>query len=126
MKKQSVLLLLLILVLTGSAFASDQKTDELKKFQLQNAFIGFGVGSRHQGDIAGARNLRNWDIAGTSLSISGAMGLAASIICVSSLKAVAGDVTKADIYICAGILSSGLIMLIVNRIRGYNQPLSFK
>lgn len=119
-------MLLLILILTGSAFASEQKTDEITKFQLQNAFIGFGVGSRHQGDISGARNLRNWDIAGTSLSVSGAIGLAASIVTVSGLKAVAGDVTKADIYIWAGILSSGLIMLIVNRIRGYNQPLFFK
>lgn len=124
--KKVVFVIIILLTACSLAFASDDNTDqEVKKFQLQNTFIGFGVGSRHQGDRDSAKLLLGLDITGTTLAVSGGVGLAGSIIVYNGLRAMVGEVTSADIWISAGVLGSGVIMLIVSRILGWNMPLRY-
>ena len=124
--KRVILVIIILLTVCSMAFASEEKAEqEVKKFQLQNTFIGFGVGSRHQGDRDNANLLLGLDITGTTLAVSGGLGLAGSIIVYNGLRAMVGEVTSADIWISAGVLSSGVIMLIVSRILGWNMPLRY-
>ena len=124
MKKALAILFLALLVCTA-LYASDNAsftTEEVKKFQLQNTFIGFGVGSRHQGDLQTAKKLMALDITGSALAVTGGLSLWASIFMYSGYRAMVGEVTKADIYISAGILASGVIMLIASKIIGLQSP----
>jgi hypothetical protein len=124
MKRLLVMLMLSMIVLTA-VFASENGTftkEEVKKFQLQNTFIGWGVGSRHQGDLQTAKKLLALDITGTSLAVTGGISLWASIVMHSYLTAMVGNVTKADIYVSAGILGAGVITLIVSKIMGLQAP----
>ena len=124
--KRVILVIIILLAVCSMAFASEEKAEqEVKKFQLQITFIGFGVGSRHQGDRDNANLLLGLDITGTTLAVSGGLGLAGSIIVYNGLRAMVGEVTSADIWISAGVLSSGVIMLIVSRILGWNMPLRY-
>ena len=113
--KRLVLIIIVLLAVSAVAFASEgeQQDQQLKRFQLQNTFIGFGAGSRHQGDSASAKMLLGLDITGTTLAVSGGLSLAGSIIVYNGLRAMVGDVTKADIYVSAGVLGAGLVTLIV-------------
>ena len=124
MKKALAILFLALLVCT-TLYASDNASftkEEVKKFQLQNTFIGFGVGSRHQGDLQTAKKLMALDITGSALAVTGGLSLWASIFMYSGYRAMVGEVTKADIYISAGILASGAIMLIASKIIGLQSP----
>lgn len=124
MKKALAILFLALLVCTA-LYASDNASftkEEVKKFQLQNTFIGFGVGSRHQGDLQTAKKLMALDITGSALAVTGGLSLWASIFMYSGYRAMVGEVTKADIYISAGILASGAIMLIASKIIGLQSP----
>ncbi|MBO4424084.1 MAG: P13 family porin [Spirochaetales bacterium] len=124
--KRLLLLIIILLAVSSVAFASEDNADrEVRKFQLQNTFIGFGVGSRHQGDKDNAKLLLGLDITGTTLAVTGGLSLAGSIIVYNGLRAMVGEVTPADIWISAGVLSSGVIMLIVSRILGWNMPLRY-
>jgi len=124
--KKVLFVIIILLAVCSMAFASEEKAEqEVKKFQLQITFIGFGVGSRHQGDRDNANLLLGLDITGTTLAVSGGLGLAGSIIVYNGLRAMVGEVTSADIWISAGVLSSGVIMLIVSRILGWNMPLRY-
>lgn len=120
--KKAILILLLVLASTAVVFASD---GDVKSFQLQNTFIGFGTGSRHQGDTRGANILLGLDIAGTSMVVSGGVGLAGSLIMYSMVRAFMGEVTKADIYISAGILGAGIVTLAVSKALGISYPLKY-
>ena len=107
-------------------FASEGDQDQsLRKFQIQNAFVGFGVGSRHQGDRGNADLLLGLDITGTALTVSGGLALAGSIIVYDGLRAAVGEVSKADILISAGVLGAGIATLLVSRILGWNMPLRY-
>ncbi len=124
MKKALAILFLALLVCTA-LYASDNASftkEEVKKFQLQNTFIGFGVGSRHQGDLQTAKKLMALDITGSALAVTGGLSLWASIFMYSGYRAMVGEVTKADIYISAGILASGVVMLIASKIIGLQSP----
>ena len=124
MKKALAILFLALLVCTA-LYASDNASftkEEVRKFQLQNTFIGFGVGSRHQGDLQTAKKLMALDITGSALAVTGGLSLWASIFMYSGYRAMVGEVTKADIYISAGILASGAIMLIASKIIGLQSP----
>ena len=124
MKRLLVILMLSMIVLTA-VFASENGTftkEEVKKFQLQNTFIGWGVGSRHQGDLQTAKELLALDITGTSLAVTGGLSLWGSIVMHSYLTAMVGTITKADIYVSAGILGAGVITLIVSKIMGLQAP----
>ncbi|MBR0520426.1 MAG: P13 family porin [Spirochaetales bacterium] len=122
--KRLVLIIIVILSVSAIVFASEGEQDrQTRKFQLQNTFIGFGAGSRHQGDRDSAKMLLGLDITGTTLAVSGGLSLAGSIIVYNGMRAMVGDVTKADIYVSAGVLGAGLVTLIVSRILGWNAPL---
>ena len=123
--KRLVLIIIVLLAVSAVAFASEgeQQDQQIKKFQLQNTFIGFGSGSRHHRDSA--KLLLGLDITGTTLAVSGGLSLAGSIIVYNGLRAMVGDVTKADIYVSAGVLGAGLVTLIVSRILGWNAPLRY-
>ncbi len=126
--KKTILIMLLLLASMAVVFATDggeRLNEDVRRFQLQNTFIGFGTGSRHQGDLQSARTLLGLDITGTTLTVSGGLGLAGSILMHGMIKAYIGDVTKADIYISAGVLSAGIITLIVSKALGISYPLSF-
>ena len=92
---------------------------------MQNAFVGFGAGSRLQGDRGNADLLLGLDITGTALTVSGGLALAGSIIVNDGLRAAVGEVSKADIIISAGVLGAGIATLLVSRILGWNMPLGY-
>ena len=127
MKKALAILFFALLVCTV-LYASDKTSftrEEVKKFQLQNTFIGFGVGSRHQGDLQTAKKLLALDITGSALAVTGGLSLWASIFVYNGYRAMVGEVTKADIYISAGILGAGIITLIASKIMGLQSPLRY-
>ena len=123
--KKILVVLILSMILCAALSASENgtfSTEELNRFKLQNTLIGFGVGSRHQGDMQSARKLLALDITGTSLTVTGGLSLWGSIVLNSWYTAMIGEVTKADIYFSAGIMASGIITLIVSRIMGLQAP----
>ena len=127
MKKALAILFFALLVCTV-LYASDNTSftrEEVKKFQLQNTFIGFGVGSRHQGDLQTAKKLLALDITGSALAVTGGLSLWASIFVYSGYRAMVGEVTKADIYVSAGILGAGIITIIASKIMGLQSPLRY-
>ena len=125
MKKLALVIILMFAVTAAVCATDDESVQDVRKFQLQNTFIGFGVGSRHQGDTQNARLLLGLDIAGTSLAVTGGLALGASIIVYDGLRAMVGEVTNADIWISAGVLGAGVVTLIVSRILGFNMPLKY-
>lgn len=107
------------------ALCAAESEIDVSQAQRENVLRGFGLGSRHQGDLDSANLLKKLDFAGTSLSVAGGVGLAGSLLVVNVLGFMAGDVTKADIYVSSGVLVSGLLMLIGSRILGYQLPKRF-
>ena len=117
-----------MLLAVSAVFAAETegtKAQDVRRFQLQNTFIGFGTGSRHQGDDRSASTLLGLDITGTALTVSGALALTGSIIVYDMVRGYAGDVTKADIWISAGVLGAGLVTLIVSRALGISYPIRY-
>ena len=127
MKK--ILLVLIMAMILCSALSASENTsfsaEELGWFKLQNTFIGFGAGSRHQGDLETAKKLMKLDILGTSLAVTGGLSLWGSIVLNSWYTAMVGNVTKADIYFSAGMIGAGVITLIVSKIIGLQAPARF-
>lgn len=126
--KKYLVLMILALILCSALYASESTSfshEEIKKFQLQNTFIGWGVGSRHQGDLQNAKKLLALDITGSALTVTGGLSLWGSIVMHSYLTAMVGNVTKADIYISAGILGAGVITLIISKVMGIQSPLRY-
>jgi hypothetical protein len=126
--KKALAILFLALLVCSALYASDNASftkEEVRKFQLQNTFIGFGVGSRHQGDIQTAKKLLALDITGSALAVTGGLSLWASIFVYSGYRAMVGEVTKADIYVSAGILGAGIITIIASKIMGLQSPLRY-
>ena len=126
--KKILVVMILSMVLCSALYASESTSfsqEDIKKFQLQNTFIGFGVGSRHQGDLQNAKKLLALDITGSALTITGGLSLWGSMVMHSYLTAMVGNITKADIYFSAGMLGAGIITLIVARIMGAQAPLRY-
>lgn len=123
--KKILVLMVFALILCTSLSASENgsfSAEELSRFSLQNTFIGWGVGSRHQGDLQTAKKLLALDITGTAMTVTGGLSLWGSIVMHSYLTAMVGTVTKADIYFSAGLLGAGVITLIVSKIMGLQAP----
>ena len=108
MKRITALLLVLIPAL---AFAQ-RSADPVR----ENLFPGFGVGSLHQGDTLSARKFKTADIVGVSLIGVGTLGIAATAVERDLLRAMVGETTKADYYICGGIAVAGIATLVTSRI----------
>ena len=122
--KKTLVLIILAMVLCAALYASDSgfTAEEIKRFQLQNTFIGYGVGSRNQGDLETAKKLMAIDVTGSALAVVGGLSLWGSIMMYSGLSAVVGDITKADIYFSAGMIGAGLVTMIIARIMGSQAP----
>ena len=123
--KKILLVLAMTLILCATLSAAESTSfsaEELSRFRLQNTFIGFGVGSRHQGDLQTAKKLLALDITGLSLSVTGGLSLWGSIVLNSWYTAMVGNVTKADIYFSAGMIGAGVVTLIVSKIIGLQAP----
>ena len=122
--KKTLVFMLLAFVLCAALCASENEfsAEEIRRFQLQNTFIGFGVGSRNQGDLETAKKLLALDITGSALTVTGGLYLWGSIAMYNGLRAVVGDITKADIYFSAGMIGAGLITMIIARIMGSQAP----
>lgn len=123
--KKILLVLAMTLILCATLSAAENTSfsaEELSRFKLQNTFIGFGVGSRHQGDLQTAKKLLALDITGLSLSVTGGLSLWGSIVMNSWYTAMVGNVTKADIYFSAGMIGAGVVTLIVSKIIGLQAP----
>ena len=123
--KKILLVLAMTLILCATLSASENtlfSAEELGRFKLQNTFIGFGAGSRHQGDLQTAKKLPALDITGLSLSVTGGLSLWGSIVMNSWYTAMVGNVTKADIYFSAGMIGAGVVTLIVSKIIGLQAP----
>lgn len=126
--KKILIVLFMTLVICTAVSASENGTftaEDLSRFKLQNTFIGFGVGSRHQGDRQTANKLLALDITGSALTVTGGLSLWGSIVLNTWYTAMIGEVTKADIYFSAGIMASGIITLIVSKIIGLQAPARF-
>ena len=126
--KKILLVLIMTLILCSALSASENTSfsaEELGRFKLQNTFIGFGTGSRHQGDLQTAKKLLALDITGTSLAVTGGLSLWGSIVMNSWYTAMVGNVTKADIYFSAGMIGAGVVTLIVSKIIGLQAPTRF-
>lgn len=119
-----MVLIILMMVLCAALYASDNgfTPEEIKRFQLQNTFIGYGVGSRNQGDLQTAGKLLAIDLTGSALAVTGGLSLWGSIMMYNGLRAVVGDITKADIYISAGMIGVGIVTMIIARIMGSQAP----
>lgn len=123
--KKILLVLAMTLILCATLSAAENTSfsaEELSRFKLQNTFVGFGVGSRHQGDLQTAKKLLALDITGLSLSVTGGLSLWGSIVMNSWYTAMVGNVTKADIYFSAGMIGAGVVTLIVSKIIGLQAP----
>ena len=125
MKKLTLIMMLMLSVTAAVCAADGDPVRDVGKFQLQNTFIGFGVGSRHQGDTRTANLLLGLDITGTTLAVSGGVALGASIFVYNGMRAMVGEVTNADIWISAGVLGAGVVTLIVSKILGISMPLKY-
>ena len=125
MKKLALIMMLMLAVTSAVCAADGDPVQDVGKFQLQNTFIGFGVGSRHQGDTRTANLLLGLDITGTTLAVSGGVALGASIFVYNGMRAMVGEVTNADIWISAGVLGAGVVTLIVSKILGISMPLKY-
>ena len=122
--KKTLVLIILAMVLCAALYASENgfTAEEIRRFQLQNTFIGYGVGSRNQGDLETAKRLMAIDVTGSALAVVGGLSLWGSIMMYSGLRAVVGDITKADIYVSAGMIGAGLVTMIIARIMGSQAP----
>lgn len=125
MKKLALIMMLMLSVTAAVCAADGDPVRDVGEFQLQNTFIGFGVGSRHQGDTRTANLLLGLDITGTTLAVSGGVALGASIFVYNGMRAMVGEVTNADIWISAGVLGAGVVTLIVSKILGISMPLKY-
>ena len=121
-KLKICLMFLLLLFLTPKVFAQSNPNT---KYKVKNALIGFGVGSREQGDLESAKRLLTSDITGLSLMVVGGIGLVATDIAYGYMKAYWGDITTADYYITGTILGAGAIVFITGRIFGIILPDKF-
>ena len=104
-------LTILLLFIPVLSFAQ-RPTDPMR----ENLFPGFGVGSLHQGDTLSARTFKTTDIVGISLIGVGTLGIVATAIERDLLRAMVGETTKADYYICGGIAVAGIATLVTSRI----------
>ena len=126
--KRILFIVIMTLIFCSVLSASENTSfsaEDISRFRVQNTFIGFGVGSRHQGDLQTAKKLLALDITGTSLAVTGGLSLWGSIVMNSWYTAMVGNVTKADIYFSAGMIGAGVITLIVSKIIGLQAPSRF-
>ena len=113
---------LMILVLLTSAAVSAQSTTEYK---VRNALIGFGTGSRMQGDMESAKWLLISDISGLSLMTAGGIGLVLTDLAYEYFKVSYGKGTTADYWINGSVLGVGAVIFLTGRIFGIILPDKF-
>ena len=113
--KKNILFLLLVFV---PVLMSAQRTSGSVR---ENLFPGFGMGSLHQGDTLRAKRYEIVDDVGFSLIGMGTIGMAATAVERDLLKAMVGETTKVDYYICGGMVVAGVATLITSRILAVNR-----
>ncbi len=118
-------LFLILLFFLPVRFFAQSNTNQNTEYKIKNALIGFGVGSRQQGDLESAKNLLTCDITGLSLMVVGGVGLVVTDIAYGYMKAYWGDITTADYWINGSILGAGAIVFITGRIFGIILPDKF-
>ena len=111
------LLLLFVLIL----FPTLSRAQNPALAVRENLWPGFGTGSLHQGDSLSARNFKTADIVGLSLIGAGTLGVIGTSVEREILLAMVGETSKADYYICGGIVVAGLATLVTSRILAANK-----
>lgn len=106
--------------------SSGQNAKGVASYSLLNSLVGFGLGSRKQGDAAAAKALLATDITGLSLMAAGGAGLFLSTIVYNFMTALSGDVTKADLYITGAMLGAGAVAFLTGRVVGAIRPVIFR
>ena len=75
--KKIIAFLFIALTISTLAFAQssvellEDSSASIREYQLKNSLLGFGTGSRLQGDLESAKKLLTFDIAGISLMTVG-------------------------------------------------------
>ncbi len=122
--KKLIAVLILGLSLAATVCAQDS-TGRMTEYKLENALIGFGYGSRLQGDMESANWLLVSDITGLSLITVGGVGLGLTGLVYEYMQAYYGDVSKGDFWITGSVLGVGAVIFITGRIFGIILPEKF-
>ncbi|MBR4433039.1 MAG: P13 family porin [Bacteroidaceae bacterium] len=120
MKRSTAIMLVLFLT---HCMAFSQRTSVSVR---ENLFPGFGMGSLHQGDTLSARRYEIVDGVGFSLIGLGTIGMAATAVERDLLKAMVGETTKADYYVCGGMVVAGVATLVTSRILAVNRARKYR
>ncbi|WP_443736552.1 P13 family porin [Treponema sp.] len=126
MKRIFILLFIFFSLLQQGFSENISKTEDIKFYQKKNAIIGFGKGSRLQGDSESAKLLLATDITGITLMVSGGISTAVAVLYYDIIKASMGECTTADIWICGGITFVGTAIFTTGRIIGWKLPVKFE
>lgn len=118
--KKRIFILLIICLGTSFIYANENTS-----FKLKNALIGFGVGSREQGDDVSAKWLLASDVTGLSLMVVGGVGIAITDVVYDGLTAYVGKITNADYWITGSMFGIGAIVFLTGRIFGIILPDKF-
>ncbi len=122
--KKLIAVLILGLSLAVAVCAQDS-SNRMTEYKLKNALVGFGYGSRLQGDMESARWLLASDITGLSLMTVGGVGLGLTGMVYEYMQAYYGDVSKADFWINGSVLGLGAVIFITGRLFGIILPEKF-
>ena len=95
------------------------------EYKVKNALIGFGCGSREQGDLESAKWLLISDVSGLSLMTIGGVGLVLTNLAYDYFKVTCGKVSTADFWINGSILGVGTAVFLAGRIFGIILPDKF-
>lgn len=114
------ILALLVAVLSIQFSAAGQTLPE-KSASKENLWPGFGAGSFRQGDVDFARKYKTAEITGLSVFAAGAVGLGITAYTRDIFVASYGNVTKADYYVCGGLMAAGLGTFVISRICAYRR-----
>ena len=120
--KKLVAMLIFSLLFTLCLSAQNSGTGEYK---LKNALVGFGLGSRQQGDMDSAKLLLSADITGLSLMVIGGTGLCLSSFLYDYMHAYYGEISTADLWISGSVLGAGILVFVSGRILGLILPDKF-
>ncbi len=104
----------------------EDSSASIREYQLKNSLLGFGTGSRLQGDLESAKKLLTFDIAGISLMTVGTISMVATDFTYKFLKAYVGELSKADYWISGSIIGAGVVVFITGRVFGWVLPEKFE
>ena len=82
-----------------------------------NAWPGFGTGSRRQADMDAARLYKTIDMLGVAATSVGVVGLAANLLVRSSGSPAFSEHPNLGLYVFGGVTAAGVATITVSRIR---------